>query len=109
MRLQPQVRREMIMAASGFSVDALRHRLIVSCQADEGEPLSRPAIMAAMAAAAAIGGAGAIRARGVADIRAIKRAVGVPVIGLTKRYYPHSPVYITPTWDDVVACIDAGA
>jgi N-acylglucosamine-6-phosphate 2-epimerase len=86
----------MIVAALGLSVDALRHRLIVSCQADEGGPLSRPAIMAAMAASAAMGGAGAIRACRVDDIRAIKRAVRVPVIGLTKRSYPHAATAAMP-------------
>jgi len=88
---------------------ALRHGLIASCQADDGEPMRDPAIMAALAASAVLGGAVAIRARGVQDIRAVASAVTVPIIGLTKRHFPDSPVYITPTWDDVVACLDAGA
>lgn len=90
-------------------VTALRGGLIVSCQAEPGEPLDTPAVMAAFAAAVVQAGAVAIRARGGAQIRAIKAAVGVPVIGLTKRSLPPSPVYITPTWEDVAACIAAGA
>lgn len=90
-------------------VCALKGGLIVSCQADDDDPLCRADVMAAMAMAAVRGGAVAIRARGADHIRAIKAAVSVPVIGLTKQYVAHSPVYITPTWGDVAACLDAGA
>jgi N-acylglucosamine-6-phosphate 2-epimerase len=90
-------------------VEDLRNGLIVSCQAAEGDPLNKPSLLAAIAAAAVSGGAVAVRACGVANIRAIKAAVDVPVIGLTKQHRPSSPVYITPTWDDVVACLEAGA
>jgi N-acylglucosamine-6-phosphate 2-epimerase len=50
-----------------------------------------------------------IRAEGTADIRAIKEAVSLPVIGLIKRDVPGSPVRITPSIDDAVAVADAGA
>lgn len=72
------------------------HGLIVSCQAAEGEPLFGAPIMAAMARAAEIGGAMAIRANGPEDIAAIRRAVHLPIIGLWKLHAPDSPVYITP-------------
>ncbi|MBC7187128.1 MAG: putative N-acetylmannosamine-6-phosphate 2-epimerase [Calditrichaeota bacterium] len=88
---------------------AIRGGLIVSCQADPGDPLDEPAIMAAMAKAAAAGGAVAIRAEGAANIRAIKAAVALPVIGLRKRRYPDSPVYITPTLEDALEVVAAGA
>lgn len=52
--------------------------------------------MAAMARAAEIGGAVAIRANGPEDIAAIRRAVRLPIIGLWKLHLPDSPVYITP-------------
>lgn len=90
-------------------IRALRQGLIASCQADGDELLQSPTFMAAMAASAVRGGAVAIRACGAQDIRAIKAAVAVPIIGLTKRHYPPSPVYITPTWDDVSVCLEAGA
>ncbi|MCS6848853.1 MAG: N-acetylmannosamine-6-phosphate 2-epimerase, partial [Anaerolineae bacterium] len=70
--------------------------LIVSCQAAEGEPLFGAPIMAAMARAAEIGGAVAIRANGPEDIAAIRQAVRLPVIGLWKLRSPDSAVYITP-------------
>lgn len=87
----------------------LRHGIIVSCQADEGDPLCRPDIMVAMAAAAVRGGAAAIRVRSPDHILATRELVTVPIIGLTKRAFPRSPVYITPTWEDVKACLAAGA
>lgn len=87
----------------------LRGGLIVSCQALPGEPLHGAAIMAAMARAAHMGGACGIRANGPDDIRAIKAACALPVIGLHKVDYPNSPVYITPTLAEARAVAAAGA
>ena len=86
---------------------AVKGKLIVSCQALENEPLHGAPIMAKMAVAAKIGGAAAIRANSPADIRAIKNAVDLPVIGLYKR--GDSGVYITPTFNDAAAIAQAGA
>lgn len=83
--------------------------LVVSCQAAPGEPLAVPSILAAMAKAAVAGGAVAIRANRPENIRAIRKAVRVPIIGLYKRDYPDSPVYITATLDDALAVAKAGA
>jgi len=83
--------------------------LIVSCQAFPGEPLYGDGIMARMAMAAAAGGAVAIRTNGTGDIRSIKAAVAVPVIGLLKREVPGSDIYITPELEDVEAVLEAGA
>ncbi|MFN4293031.1 MAG: N-acetylmannosamine-6-phosphate 2-epimerase [Thermoflexales bacterium] len=75
---------------------AIPRGLIVSCQASEGEPLFGAPMMAAMARAAEVGGAVAVRANGPEDIAAIRRAVRLPIIGLWKLRAPNSPVYITP-------------
>lgn len=83
--------------------------LIVSCQALEHEPLHGGDAMAKMAKAAFQSGAIGIRTNGVNDIRAIKEAVDLPVIGLIKRDMPDSDVFITPTLDEVVQIIAAGA
>lgn len=86
---------------------AVKGKLIVSCQALEDEPLHGAQVMAQMAVAAEIGGAAAIRANSPADIRAIKRAVDLPVIGLYKQ--GESGVYITPTFAAAAEIAAAGA
>ena len=87
---------------------AVRGKLIVSCQALPDEPLCSSFIMGRMALAAKEGGACAIRAQGVDDIREIKKITGLPVIGLIKRNYEDSPIYITPTMAEVEALITTG-
>jgi N-acylglucosamine-6-phosphate 2-epimerase len=54
-----------------------------------------------MALAAAQGGAAAIRANSVVDIDAIRQQVSLPVIGIIKRDYPDSAVFITATLREV--------
>lgn len=90
-------------------VRSLQGGLIVSCQALPGEPLCGPKFMAAMAVAAQAGGAVGLRANGGPDIEAIKRVTTLPVIGIVKRDYPGSPVYITPTMVEVDEIVEAGA
>lgn len=88
-------------------IEALRGKLIVSCQAYPGEPLRHPETMAQMALAAERGGAAAIRCQGLADISAIKGQVKVPVIGLWKE--GDEGVYITPTLRHARSCSWAGS
>ncbi|NBJ68792.1 MULTISPECIES: N-acetylmannosamine-6-phosphate 2-epimerase [Clostridia] len=90
-------------------VKQLENQLIVSCQALEDEPLYSSEIMAKMALAAVQGGAKGIRANSVADIKAIKNQVNVPIIGLIKQDYEDSDVYITPTKKEVKALLEVGA
>lgn len=82
-------------------MDIIKGGLVVSCQALEHEPLHSSFIMSKMAKAAVLGGAIGIRANTVADIREIKKEVDVPIIGIIKRDYPNSSVYITPTMVEV--------
>ncbi|HID3974363.1 N-acetylmannosamine-6-phosphate 2-epimerase [Enterobacter cloacae] len=82
-------------------LDTLKGKLVVSCQALENEPLHSPFIMSRMALAAQQGGAAAIRANSVVDIEAIKEQVTLPVIGIIKREYPGSAVFITATMKEV--------
>ncbi|MGG5317429.1 N-acetylmannosamine-6-phosphate 2-epimerase [Enterococcus sp. AZ072] len=84
-----------------MELEKLRGQVIVSCQALENEPLYSSFIMSKMALAAKEGGAVGIRANSVADITAIKQEVDLPVIGLIKRDYSDSAVYITPTIREV--------
>ncbi|MFB8375119.1 N-acetylmannosamine-6-phosphate 2-epimerase [Paenibacillus taichungensis] len=90
-------------------LEKLHLGLIVSCQALADEPLHGAAMMARMAAAAEEGGAAGIRANGAADVRAIKQTVSLPVIGIVKRNYPDSAVYITPTLREIDELLEAGA
>ena len=87
----------------------IRNGLIVSCQALSHEPLYGTEIMARMAVAAEQGGAVAIRANTPADIRAIRTAVELPIIGLYKDDIPGYPVYITPTLAHAKQVAAAGA
>ncbi|QDP95448.1 N-acetylmannosamine-6-phosphate 2-epimerase [Microlunatus elymi] len=88
-------------------VSGLRGGLVVSCQAYPGEPLREPEIMSRMAQAAVIGGAVAIRAQGLDDIKLIHQNVTVPQIGLWK--VGVDGVFITPTLEHALAVIRAGA
>ena len=83
--------------------------LIVSCQALKDEPLHGSSIMAKMALAAKTGGASGIRANGAGDIAAIKKAVDLPVIGIIKKVFKDSDVYITPTLKEIDRLAAAGA
>ena len=80
---------------------AIHKQLIVSCQALEHEPLHGSETMAKMALAAKAGGARAIRSNSASNVAAIKEKTGLPVIGLVKRDYPDSKVYITATKKEV--------
>ncbi|MEX3622623.1 N-acetylmannosamine-6-phosphate 2-epimerase [Viridibacillus arvi] len=77
--------------------DLIHGQLIVSCQALPEEPLHSPFIMSKMAYAAMLGGAKGIRANSVEDIKEIKKMVGLPIIGIIKKVYEGSDVFITPT------------
>jgi N-acylglucosamine-6-phosphate 2-epimerase len=79
----------------------IKNKLIVSCQALPDEPLHSSFIMGRMALAAKMGGASAIRAQGVEDINEIIKVSGLPVIGLIKRNYEDSDIYITATFLEV--------
>lgn len=84
-------------------LNTLKGHLIVSCQALEDEPLHSSFIMSKMSLAAKMGGAVAIRANGVEDIEAIGQEVDLPIIGIIKKEYSDSLVYITPTIKEIDA------
>ena len=82
-------------------IRALKGKLIVSCQALPQEPLHSSFIMGRMARAAKEGGAAGIRANTKEAIKEIQEVTGLPVIGIVKRDYPDSAVYITPTMKEI--------
>ena len=97
------------MAAESFNPAVLRGGLIVSCQAEGEDPFNAPAMMGKFARAAALGGAAGIRAREAENIAAVRQAVDLPVIGITKAEYPDGSVLITPDSEAVEAVIESGA
>lgn len=82
-------------------IESIKGKLIVSCQALPHEPLHSSFIMGRMAVAAKEGGAVGIRANTKEDIAEIKTQVELPVIGIVKRDYDDSKVYITPTMKEI--------
>lgn len=89
-------------------LEKIKHQLVVSCQALPDEPLHSSTIMARLALAAKEGGASGIRANSVVDIKAIKQAVDLPVIGIIKRDYPDSEVFITATKKEIDELAQSG-
>ncbi|MDE1332524.1 N-acetylmannosamine-6-phosphate 2-epimerase [Vibrio aestuarianus] len=81
--------------------------LIVSCQALPDEPLHSSFIMSRLALAASQGGAVGIRANTPEDIEAIKETVDLPIVGIVKRDYQDSNVYITPTKKEILELLSS--
>lgn len=88
----------------------LKSSLIVSCQAPADSPLHDGKIIAAMAQAAANRGAAGVRIDTPAHVEAVRRRLPhFPIIGLWKRQFPGSEVYITPRFAEAKAIAEAGA
>jgi N-acylglucosamine-6-phosphate 2-epimerase len=92
-----------------LALDQMRGGLVVSCQPIDGGAMDRPDIVAAMAMAAVEGGAVGVRIEGIANVKAARERIGVPIIGLIKRDLPTTAVRITPFAADALALIEAGA
>lgn len=82
-------------------LEKIKGKLIVSCQALPEEPLHSSYIMGRMAVAAKEGGASGIRAQSKEDILEIEKVCDLPVIGIVKRKYDDSDIYITATMKEV--------
>ncbi|MFV0551470.1 MAG: N-acetylmannosamine-6-phosphate 2-epimerase [Anaerorhabdus sp.] len=89
-------------------LDKIKGKLIVSCQALPDEPLFSSYIMSRMSVAAKEGGAVAIRAQSKEDILEIEKVCELPIIGIVKRNYEGSEVYITPTKKEVDELLETG-
>lgn len=87
----------------------LNKQLIASCQPVDDGPMDHSHIVAAMAQASVIGGAGGIRIEGVENLKATRPVINVPIIGLVKRDLSDSPIRITPFLQDVEDLAKAGA
>ncbi|PAV30822.1 N-acetylmannosamine-6-phosphate 2-epimerase [Virgibacillus profundi] len=89
-------------------LEKVKGNLIVSCQALPDEPLHSSFIMSKMALAAMEGGAKGIRANSKEDIIEIKKEVDLPLVGIVKRDYEDSSVFITATYQEIDELIESG-
>ena len=93
-----------------FDPKNLRGGLIVSVQAPEGSPMRDPEVIAAMAEASLNNGAIGVRLESPEHIGAVRcRCPEALIIGLWKRTFSDSEVYITPRWHEIQAVWSAGA
>lgn len=90
-------------------LESFKNGLIVSCQVQRDEPIYSEEMPALMAKAAQWGGAVGIRANTPEQIRTIKAAVDLPVIGLYKQWEQGTDVFITPTLEAAREVWEAGA
>lgn len=95
------------------TINRIKGKVIVSCQAMPTEPLYAEQCMTAMMKSVVKGGAGGLRVAGARDVKIAKKLFDIPVIGLTKpEVIPanwQEIVYITPTIKEVIELYDAGA
>ena len=88
----------------------LQGGLIVSVQAPEGSPMRHNDVIAAMAEASLNNGAIGVRLESPEHIGAVRRRCPEALImGLWKRTFADSAVYITPGWEEIRAVWAAGA
>ncbi|HDR1022530.1 TPA: N-acetylmannosamine-6-phosphate 2-epimerase [Pasteurella multocida] len=90
-------------------LEQIKYGLIASCQPVDNGPMDSPEIVAAMAQASVIGGAAGLRIEGIENLKAVRKVVNVPIIGIVKRDLEDSPVRITPFLKDVEDLAAAGA
>jgi N-acylglucosamine-6-phosphate 2-epimerase len=93
-----------------MNIETLKSGLIVSCQAPVESPLYDPKIIAAMAKASVMQGAAGIRIDTPAHVWEVRQQMpDIPIIGLWKKQFPGSEVYITPRFEEAIAIAQAGA
>lgn len=95
--------------SASSTIARLRGQLVVSCQAAAGTPMEATVHIVALARSAILGGASAVRVEGIDNVRAVRAAVDVPIIGIVKAQHPGFEAFITTMVDEVDGLADAGA
>lgn len=101
------------MGTQDNCLEKIRGKIVVSVQADQGEPFYPSEAIALMARSVLDGGAAGLRMANAVNIRHIKSLwPDVPVIGITKpAAIPENyeaMVYITPAFEDVRSLAEVG-
>lgn len=91
------------------TLDKIRGKLIVSCQAVSNGPMDYPEIITSMALAAEAGGAGGLRIEGIKNIKNLRPKTKLPIIGIIKRDSDDYDIRITPLIKDVESLAANGA
>jgi N-acylglucosamine-6-phosphate 2-epimerase len=91
-------------------LEQLKYSLIVSCQAPSNSPLFDPVTIAKIAQACVNQGIAGVRIDTPAHVEEVRKTLpNIPVIGLWKRQYEDTEVYITPCFEDAQAIAEVGA
>ncbi|MDR3687963.1 MAG: putative N-acetylmannosamine-6-phosphate 2-epimerase [Fimbriimonas sp.] len=96
------------MSASSFIHNLRNCPLVASVQATEGSPVDNPSTLSLLAQASRDEGVTTLRLQGVENIRSIRKATQLPCIGLIKRAYADSEIYITATRREVLELLETG-
>lgn len=90
-------------------VASLKGAVIASCQAGPESPLNQPSTIAALARSAELGGAQGFRVDGPANVAAVRAVSDLPIFGINKVDRDGYDVRITPTLEDALEVVTAGA
>ena len=90
------------------TVEQLRAKLVISCQASPGDPMEDTETLRRVARAVVTGGAEGLRLNSAADIEAIRKDTQLPIIGIQKSY-EGGQLRITPDFASARALAEAGA
>lgn len=91
-----------------FLAELKKCPLIASAQASPGSAMESPEVLEKVAQASLDQGVKVLRLQGMETIRTIRRWFAGPIVGLVKKSYPGSEVYITPTLSEVEALLAEG-
>jgi glucokinase-like ROK family protein len=89
-------------------IEALRGKLVVSCQAYPDDPMEHTETLRRVAQSAALGGASGFRLNSPEHVRAVRQNSSLPIIAIQKTY-KGGQLRITPDFASAKELADAGA